>query len=109
MLLVAERVAAELKLGVDVGPWWDARDTAEDQRLVEFFWEIVLTNTTAPVAILLDDVDAALALPFAGNFWGPSAAATRAAAASPTSRAWDSRSRAALRSVSSRKRRPIRA
>ena len=70
LLLVAERIAAELKLGVDVGSWWRTRDAAEDERLVEFFWEVVLTNTTAPVVILLDDVDAALELPFAGDLLG---------------------------------------
>ena len=45
---IAERVAAELELGVDVGAWWGARDAVAENRLVEFFWEVVLTNTTAP-------------------------------------------------------------
>ena len=65
--LIAERVAAELKLGVDVGAWWAAPDAADESRLVQFFWDVVLTNTTAPVVVLFDDVDAALALPFGAD------------------------------------------
>ena len=65
--LIAERVAAELKLGVDVGAWWSERDAVDETRLVRFFWEVVLTNTTAPVVVLFDDVDAALTLPFGAD------------------------------------------
>jgi WD40 repeat protein/subtilisin-like proprotein convertase family protein len=65
---VAERIAAELKLGVDVHSWWSAREAVGENRLVEFFWEIVLTNTTAPIVVLIDEVDAALELPFATDF-----------------------------------------
>jgi WD40 repeat protein/subtilisin-like proprotein convertase family protein len=67
LLQVAERVAAELKLGIDVRSWWAARGLADENPLVEFFWDIVLTNTTAPVVVLVDDVDAVLELPFAGD------------------------------------------
>jgi WD40 repeat protein/subtilisin-like proprotein convertase family protein len=67
LLQVAERIAADLKLGVDVRSWWAARELADENPLVEFFWEIVLTNTTAPVVILVDDIDAVLELPFAGD------------------------------------------
>src|SRR5262245_52349193 len=49
--VVAERVAAELELGVDVGAWWGARDAVDEHRLVEFFSEVVLTNTTAPAVV----------------------------------------------------------
>ena len=63
----AERVANELELGVDVGSWWNACETVAANRLVEFFWEIVLTNTTAPVVVLVDEVDAVLELPFAAD------------------------------------------
>ncbi len=68
LCLIAARIAAELGLEVDVGEWWGARDAVHENRLVEFFWKIVLTNTTAPVAILVDDVDAALESSFAGEF-----------------------------------------
>ena len=56
---VAELVAADLKLGIDVGAWWSSRDGVGENRLVEFFWEIVLTNTTAPLVVLVDEIDAA--------------------------------------------------
>jgi len=65
--LIAERVAADLKLGVDVAAWWKARGVVDEHRLVDFFWEVVLTNTAAPVVVLVDDVDAALAMPFAAD------------------------------------------
>ena len=65
--LIAARIAAELKLGVDVDAWWGARDAGRGNRLVAFFWEIVLTNTAAPIVVLVDDIDAALALPFAAD------------------------------------------
>jgi hypothetical protein len=65
---VAEHIAEELALGVDVGSWWTAREAVAENRLVEFFWEIVLTNTTAPIVVLVDEVEAALELPFAADF-----------------------------------------
>jgi WD40 repeat protein/subtilisin-like proprotein convertase family protein len=64
--LVAERVAAELGLSGDVSAWWNASASVDD-RLVAFFWQIVLTNTTAPVVVLFDDVDAALPQPFGAH------------------------------------------
>lgn len=57
---VAERVAAELKLGIDVAHWWRNRGAVGDNRLAEFFWEVVLTNTTAPIVVLIDEIDSAL-------------------------------------------------
>jgi WD40 repeat protein/subtilisin-like proprotein convertase family protein len=57
---VAEGIAAELALGIDVGAWWQRRESRiGESKLVEFFWEIVLTNTTAPIAVMFDDLDAA--------------------------------------------------
>src|SRR5512134_1833878 len=38
--LIAERVAAELRLGVDVAAWWKARGVVDEHRLVDFFWEV---------------------------------------------------------------------
>jgi WD40 repeat protein/subtilisin-like proprotein convertase family protein len=67
LLQVAERVAADLKLGVEVRSWWAARGLADENPLVEFFWEVVLTNTTAPVIVFVDDIDAVLESAFAGD------------------------------------------
>jgi subtilisin-like proprotein convertase family protein len=66
---VATSVAAELDLGVDVDSWWLRRRTRiGDNALVEFFWDVVLTNTTAPIAVLVDDVDAVLGSPAGAEF-----------------------------------------
>ena len=64
---ISEHVASELELGVDVAAWWGSRDELGENRLVEFFWEIVLTNTTAPIVVLLDEVEAALERPWAAD------------------------------------------
>jgi WD40 repeat protein len=62
---IAHRILVELQLRVDLAVWWRERTALErESRLADFFWQIVLTNTTAPVAILVDDVERALALPF---------------------------------------------
>ncbi len=68
--VLAERVAAELKLGAAaVDSWWSTRDAqATGDPLVDFFWQVVLTNTTAPVVVLVDDFEAALASPFERDF-----------------------------------------
>ena len=58
--IVAESIAADLALGIDVAAWWREREPrVGENKLVEFFWEIVLTNTTAPIAVIFDELDAA--------------------------------------------------
>ena len=62
---VAERVARELDLDADVGPWWRANKKDESERLAEFFWHVVLANTTAPITVFFDGLGATAAeLPF---------------------------------------------
>ena len=56
---VAERVAHELELDADVGPWWRANKKDESERLAEFFWRVVLANTTAPITLFFDGLGAA--------------------------------------------------
>lgn len=73
LALVAERIAAELGLGVDVAAWWSARSSPVEKRLVEFFWEIVLTNTAKPIVLLFDGVEAALDPPLAAAILNASA------------------------------------
>ena len=51
---VAERVARELALDADVGPWWRANEKDESEQLAEFFWRVVLANTTAPITVFFD-------------------------------------------------------
>jgi subtilisin-like proprotein convertase family protein/WD40 repeat protein len=58
---LAAQIGADLALGIDVDAWWTARHARMgENRLAEFFWEVVLTNTTAPIALLIDDIDAVL-------------------------------------------------
>lgn len=64
---IAERLAAELGIGVDVASWWSASSASGDDRLVDFLWRVVLTNTTAPVVVFVDNVEAALDSPFAAD------------------------------------------
>jgi WD40 repeat protein len=62
---IANKVVHELRLQVDLATWWqEANALAREHRLADFFWEIVLTNTTAPITVLIDDIEQAVALPF---------------------------------------------
>jgi len=68
---IAYRIVHELHLRVDITDWWRERTAlARETRLVDFFWEVVLTNTTTPVTIMFDDVERALTLPFGGELLG---------------------------------------
>jgi WD40 repeat protein/subtilisin-like proprotein convertase family protein len=58
-LAFAERVVRELGIKTDLGGWWRASELEEPERLVEFFWRIVLTNTTAPITVFVDGLGAA--------------------------------------------------
>ena len=56
----AERIVRELGIKSDLGGWWQASNQEEPERLVEFFWRIVLTNTTVPVTVFVDGLGAAV-------------------------------------------------
>lgn len=63
--ILAERIAAELKLG-KIDSWWNARDARSERNpLVDFFWQVALTNTTAPILVVVDDLEAAPDSPLA--------------------------------------------
>lgn len=65
---IAYRIVHELRLRVDLPGWWRERTAvARDTRLADFFWEVVLTNTTAPVTVMFDQIERALELPFGGE------------------------------------------
>jgi WD40 repeat protein/subtilisin-like proprotein convertase family protein len=65
---LAGRIAAGLKLG-DIDSWWASRDAhSTGNPLVDFLWQVVLTNTTAPILILVDDFEAAPDSPLARDF-----------------------------------------
>ena len=68
---IAYRILRELRLKVDLQSWWQEKSALMgEQRLGEFFWEIVLANTTAPVTIFFDDIERAVGLPFAKGLFG---------------------------------------
>lgn len=60
---VARRMAEDLALDIDVESWWQQRGRASGRRFVEFCWEVVLTNTTAQVAVFIDDIDVVVGSP----------------------------------------------
>ena len=63
---IAYRIVRELRLKVDLQSWWQDKSVLPgEQRLVEFFWEVVLTHTTEPITIFFDEIERAIDLPFA--------------------------------------------
>jgi WD40 repeat protein len=67
---IAYRIVRELRIKVDLQSWWQEKSVLlREQRLSEFFWEIVLANTTAPVTIFFDEIERALDLPYAGELF----------------------------------------
>ena len=68
---IAYRVLRELRLKVDLQSWWQTKSAlAGEQRLAEFFWEVVLPNTSEPVTVFLDEIERAIGLPFAKELFG---------------------------------------
>lgn len=67
---IAYRIVRELRIKVDLQTWWQEKSVLmREQRLSEFFWEIVLANTTAPVTVFYDEIERALDLPFSGELF----------------------------------------
>ena len=63
---IAYRILRELRLKIDLQSWWQEKSVLmNEQRFGDFFWEIVLANTTAPVTIFFDDIERAIGTPFA--------------------------------------------
>ena len=68
---IAYRVLRELRLKADLQSWWQSKGALPgEQRLAEFFWEVVLPNTTEPVTVFLDEIERAIGLPFAKELFG---------------------------------------
>ncbi|HEX6999754.1 MAG TPA: AAA-like domain-containing protein [Gammaproteobacteria bacterium] len=62
---IAYRIVRELRLKVDLQSWWQEKSTlGGEQRLAEFFFEIVLANTAEAVTVFIDEVERALDLSF---------------------------------------------
>jgi hypothetical protein len=72
---IAYRICRELRLKVDLQDWWHERGLLlNEQRLVEFFWDIVLANTTGAVTIFFDEAERAIDLAFSGELFAICAA-----------------------------------
>ena len=68
---IAYRILRELRLRVDLQSWWQSKSAiAAEQRLAEFFWEVVLPNTSEPITVFLDEIERAIGLPFAKELFG---------------------------------------
>ena len=63
---IAYRIVRDLRIKVDLQHWWQEKNALlGDQRLVEFFWEVVLTHTATPVTVFIDEAERALEHNFA--------------------------------------------
>jgi len=63
---IAYRICRELRLKVDLQAWWhDKSLLVSEQRLVEFFWDVVLANTESAVTIFFDEIERAIEPKFA--------------------------------------------
>jgi WD40 repeat protein len=55
---LAYRILRDLRLKIDLQSWWQERmPLPPAQRLGEFFWEIVIGATRAPVVVFFDEID----------------------------------------------------
>ena len=63
-------IADSLMLSTDVVAWWQAHaHLGQAQRLTDFFQEVLLIETEAPVVIFIDEIDSTLSLPFTDDFY----------------------------------------
>ncbi len=63
---IAYRIIRELRLKFDLRAFWQEKSgLPNEQRLAEFFAEVVLANTSTPVTVFFDEVERALDKPFA--------------------------------------------
>jgi len=66
---IAYRIVRDLRLKIDLQQWWrDHSGLSNQERMADFYWEIVLGNTTAPIVIFFDDLETLVGLPSAREF-----------------------------------------
>ena len=67
---IAYRIVRELRIRADVQTWWKERGGLTNlQRMREFFIEVVLQETTQPIAILFDRIEATKDEPLAQDLF----------------------------------------
>ncbi|MEM9208119.1 MAG: AAA-like domain-containing protein [Pseudomonadota bacterium] len=65
---IAYRLLRQLRIKVDLQPWWqDKSILTSRQRLFEFYLEVLLANTKQPVVVVIDELQVIEDLPFAGQ------------------------------------------
>lgn len=63
-------IFARLRLKTNVVNWWRSyAHLSVNQRMAQFFQEILLTEVSAPVVIFIDEIDTTIRLPFADDFY----------------------------------------
>jgi len=66
---IAYRIVRDLRLKINLQQWWrDHSGLSNQDRMADFYWEIVLGNTTAPIVIFFDDLETLVGLPSAREF-----------------------------------------
>jgi len=81
---IAYRIVRELRLKVDLQAWWQEKSVlVGEQRLADFFWEIVLAHTSAPVTVFFDDIERGIELPFSRELFVAMSACYDARATEP--------------------------
>lgn len=66
---IAYRIVRDLRLKIDLQQWWrDHSGLSNQERMADFYWEIVLGNTSAPIVIFFDDLETLVGLPSAREF-----------------------------------------
>ena len=64
------RMRSDLRLTTDVQDWWQEHSAfSVSQRFIDFLQQVVLTECADKVAILIDEIDSTLNLPFRDDFF----------------------------------------
>jgi len=67
---IAYRISRELRIRVDLQVWWQDRALlSNEQRLIEFFQDVVLAHSEVPVTVFFDEVERAVDLPFSHELY----------------------------------------
>ncbi len=64
-----EKIAYDLKLGLDAADWWRATVGTPNQKLLRFLRREVAERIDAPIVIFLDEIDSTLRLPFTDDLF----------------------------------------
>ena len=84
-LAVAQAIADQLVLSVDITRWWNDDSTTHTvgNRFVSFLTDVVMNQVRDRVVIFIDEIDVTLQLPFRAEFFGALRSLYRARATAP--------------------------